>query len=72
MVQDSAIRNTVKGKHAETTYFILGVTISQLGSYTVKVINQAIKKEPNEATFTVVLELRGENIKAIYVYATSI
>ena len=72
VVQDSVVKNTVKEKHVETTYSILGVNESQLGNYTVQVINQAIRKEPNEATFTVVLELRGENIKAIYVYATSI
>ena len=66
-VQDSVINNAVKGKHVETTYSILDVTESQLGNYTVQVTNQAIKREPDKAMLTVVLELRGENIKTIYV-----
>ena len=70
-VQHSVISNTENGRHVETTYSILDVTESQLGNYTVQVINQAIKREPNNATFTVVLELRGQNIKVIYVYATA-
>ena len=69
--QDSDISNSEKGEHVQTTYSILNVTKSQLGNYTVRVINQAIKSEPNEATFTVVLELGGKNNKVIYVYGTA-
>ena len=60
-VLDTNISNTEKGKHVQTTYSILDVTKQQLGSYTIKVMNQAITGELSEATFTVALALKGEN-----------
>ena len=71
-VQDSGISNSEKGVHVQTTYSIQNVTKSQLGNYTVQVINQAIKSEPNKATFIVILELGGENNEVMYVYGTVI
>ena len=70
-VQDTDITNAVKGEHIQTTYSILNVTKSELGNYTVQVINHVIMGEPNEAKFFVTLELRGENNKAMYGYATA-
>ena len=69
-VQDTYISNIEKGEHVQTTYSISNVTKPQLGNYTVRVINQAIIGEPNEATFIVVLQLRGERNKVIKVYDT--
>ena len=66
-MQDTDVSNTAKGEHAQTTYSISNVTKLQLGSYTVRVINRAIKDQPNEATFIVVLKLKGENNKAIHI-----
>ena len=69
-VQDTYISNTENGGHVQTTYSIFNMTKPQLGNYTVRVINQAIMGEPNDATFIVVLQLRGERNKVIKVYDT--
>ena len=60
-VQNTDISNTEKEDYVQTTYSISNVTKPQLGSYSVLIVNQAIIGQPNEATFTVVLELKGEN-----------
>ena len=60
-VPNTNISSTEKGEHIQTTYSILDVTKEHLGSYTIRVINQAIIGEPNEAAFTVFLALKGEN-----------
>ena len=60
-VQNTDISNTEKEDYVQTTYSISNVTKQQLGSYSVLIVNQAIIGHPNEATFTVVLELKGEN-----------
>ena len=60
-VPNTNISSTEKGEHVQTTYSILDVTEEHLGSYTIRVINQAIIGEPNEAAFTVFLALKGEN-----------
>ena len=59
-LQDTNIRNTVKDNQVKTTYFVSNVTKSQLGNYTVRVINSAIESEHNEAIFHVILKLKGE------------
>ena len=64
-LQDTKVSDTVEGEHVQTTYSISDVTKQQLGNYTVQVINKAITSEHNEEKFIVVLELRGENNKAI-------
>ena len=71
-VQDTDISNTETGEHVQTTYSISNVTKPQLGNYTVRVINQAIIGEPNEATFIVVLQLRGERNKVAKVFAGTV
>ena len=63
VVQYGDISSTEKGEYIQTTYSISQVTKPHLGNYTVQVINQAIVGEPNKATFTLLLELRGENNK---------
>ena len=60
-IQDADITSIEKGEYIQTTYSISEVTKLHLGKYTVQVINQAIMGEPNEALFTGVLKLRGEN-----------
>ena len=60
-IQDAGISSTEKKEYIQTTYSISEVTKLHLGNYTVQVINQAIIGELNEARFTVVLKLTGEN-----------
>ena len=60
-VPNTNISSNEKGEYVQTTYSILDVTEEHLGSYTIRVINQAIIGEPNEAAFTVFLALKGEN-----------
>ena len=62
------VRNNVKGKQVETTYFIANVTKGQVGNYSVRVINLAIASGHNEVTFIVILKLRGKksNAKSSY------
>ena len=60
-IQDADITSIEKGEYIQTTYSISEVTKLHLGNYNVQVINQAIMGEQNEALFTVVLKLRGEN-----------
>ena len=62
-VKVNDITNIVEGEHVRTIYSILNVTKSQLGNYTVQVINKVIPGESNEAKFNVVLALRGKNNK---------
>ena len=64
-LQDTYVRDTVKEEFVQTTYSISDINKQQLGNYNVRVINRAIKGEPNEARFTVVLELRGESNKTM-------
>ena len=59
VLQDTNIRNTVKGEHVQTTYSISNVTQEYLGKYTVRVINWAITGGNNEATFNIILALTG-------------
>ena len=60
-VNNTDISNTEKEEYVQTTYSISNVTKPQLGSYSVLIVNRAIIGHPNEATFTVVLALKGEN-----------
>ena len=63
MVNEANITKSFQKGHVQTTYFIKDVTKEHLGNYNVQVINWAIFGEPNEVTFNVVLELRGEKVK---------
>ena len=59
-LDDTNIRDKVKGKHIQTSYFVTYVKNKHLGNYTVQVINWAIASEHNEVTFNVILKLRGK------------
>ena len=61
--QDINIRDVTDGEYIQTTYFIRKVTTKHLGNYTVQVINWAIESEHKEATFNVILKLKGEKGK---------
>ena len=65
VLQDTNVKDTVKDNHVQTTYFISDVTNKHLGNYTVHVVNTAIKNEPKEVIFNVLLKKIGNKSKAI-------
>ena len=69
-LKNTNVRDVVDGEHVQTFHLISDVINKHLGNYTVRVINWAIENEHNEATFHVILKLRGKKSNAGHFYSS--